>query len=412
VVAGGYWSVVGPGKNLHLASTPGTQTYNLKWYGDASPGHMDFYNESLYPGRLPQPVALVVWRYPWLYDGDPNGLVLTCAESENAVAYQLLSGSDPYNVAGYNIVADSNSPPAITAAMIPSSDTWWTVKVRDAHGSTIYADPIRVNSLSALGAIPAELVDFNQDYKVDLEDFSKLAQHWRQYEPSVDIIPVPNGDRVVDVKELLILAECWLKEVPEPPEPGLAARWKLDEAEGNIANDSAGDNDGTLNGNPSWQPSGGKVNGALQLDGVNDYVRTPFILDPAAGAFSVFAWVKGGAAGQAIISQTGGLAGGSTWLGIDPSAGTLMTGLMSPQPALQSQSIITEGKWHKIGLVWDGSRRHLYVDGEEVAEDSRDFIRVASDGGLYLGAGNNLEAGSFWSGLIDDIKIYDRAVTP
>jgi hypothetical protein len=40
-------------------------------------------------------------------------------------------------------------------------------------------------------------------------------------------------------------------------------------------------------------------------------------------------------------------------------------------------------------------------------------IAVAgSDVGLDFGAGKNLEAGSFWSGLIDDIKIYDRAVTP
>jgi hypothetical protein len=32
--------------------------------------------------------------------------------------------------------------------------------------------------------------------------------------------------------------------------------------------------------------------------------------------------------------------------------------------------------------------------------------------GLYLGAGRNLGAGTFWSGLIDDIRIYNRAVSP
>ncbi|MCJ7674120.1 MAG: LamG domain-containing protein, partial [Sedimentisphaerales bacterium] len=37
---------------------------------------------------------------------------------------------------------------------------------------------------------------------------------------------------------------------------------------------------------------------------------------------------------------------------------------------------------------------------------------AGSDVGLSIGAGKNLEAGSFWSGLIDDVKIYDRAVTP
>ena len=29
---------------------------------------------------------------------------------------------------------------------------------------------------------------------------------------------------------------------------------------------------------------------------------------------------------------------------------------------LQSQTIITDGEWHLIGFVWDGSRRTLYVD--------------------------------------------------
>jgi hypothetical protein len=411
VVAGAYWSVAGPGKNLHLASTPGAHTYNFTWNGGASSGNMDLYDESLYPGRLPEPVSLLVWRYPWLPDGDPNGLVLTCAESENAVGYQLLSGSDPYNVAHYNIVADSNSRPAITAAMLPSSDTWWTVRVRDAHGSTIYADPIRVDSTSALGAIPAELVDFNQDFKVDLEDFSELARHWRQHEPSVDIIPAPNGDGVVDVKELAILAECWLKEVPEPPEPALVARWKLDETEGLAAHDSAGAYEGTLHGDPLWQPTSGKVKGALQFDGGDDYASTPFVLDPSAiGGFSIFAWVKGGSAQQAIISQAGGV----NWLMADTTEGKLMTELTIAgrlgRPLI-SQTIVTDGNWHRVGLTWDGKNRVLYLDDVEVAKDTQASL-AGSQGGLYIGGGKNLEAGSFWSGLIDDVRIYDRAVTP
>ena len=37
---------------------------------------------------------------------------------------------------------------------------------------------------------------------------------------------------------------------------------------------------------------------------------------------------------------------------------------------------------------------------------------ASSDAGLHIGAGKSLEAGSFWSGLIDDVRIYNRAVTP
>ena len=35
-----------------------------------------------------------------------------------------------------------------------------------------------------------------------------------------------------------------------------------------------------------------------------------------------------------------------------------------------------------------------------------------SGGGLYIGAGKDLEAGTFWSGMIDDVRIYDRVVEP
>jgi len=404
VVGGAYWSVIGPGKNLQLAPT---DAYYFRWDGGEQSGRMSFYDEAQHPGRLPEPVTLLAWRGPWLADDDPNGILLTCQESQNAVGYHLLSGSDPYNVANYNIVADSNFPPAVTAAMLPSSDTWWTIKARDAYGSTIHADPIPVDSQAGPDTALITLADFNRDRKVDLADFSKLAQHWRQHEPSVDIVPAANGDRIVDVKELTILAECWLKELEDPT---LVAHWKLDEAEGTIVHDSIGDKHGTLNGDPVWQPTAGKVDGALQFDGVDDYVSTPFILNPADGPLSVFAWVKGSAPGQVIISQTGG----ANWLLAEPADGTLMTELRSSGRfggPLYSQTVITDGDWHRVGLTWDGSNRILYVDDVEVAKDTQAAL-AGSTGGLYFGAAKNPTAGTFFSGLIDDVRIYNRAIVP
>ncbi len=76
-----------------------------------------------------------------------------------------------------------------------------------------------------------------------------------------------------------------------------------------------------------------------------------------------------------------------------------------------SQTIITDGNWHRIGLVWDGSHRTLYVDGVAVAEDAQTNLAV-SENGLYIGAGKAMEPGSFWAGLIDDVRIYNRAVRP
>jgi len=190
----------------------------------------------------------------------------------------------------------------------------------------------------------------------------------------------------------------------------LVAHWKLDETEGTVAYDNiVGDKAGTVNGEAVWQPAGGKVGGALQFDGIDDYVSTPFVLNPFDGAFSSFAWIKGGEPGEVIISQTDGVGYGSTWLCADAS-GRLATSLMFFFPTLESESVITDGAWHHIGLVWDGSHRCLYVDGAEVVKDS-EAMGVNSDGGLYVGASKDLDAGSFFSGLIDDVRIYNQALS-
>jgi hypothetical protein len=58
----------------------------------------------------------------------------------------------------------------------------------------------------------------------------------------------------------------------------------------------------------------------------------------------------------------------------------------------------------------DALHRHLYVDGAEVAKDTNPVAGIHSDGGLYFGAGKDLDAGSFFSGLIDDVRIYNQAL--
>ncbi len=53
----------------------------------------------------------------------------------------------------------------------------------------------------------------------------------------------------------------------------------------------------------------------------------------------------------------------------------------------------------------------LYADGVVVAEDLQDALE-GSGGGQYIGTGQGMEPASFWAGLIDDVRIYNRAVTP
>jgi hypothetical protein len=252
------------------------------------------------------------------------------------------------------------------------------------------------------------IVDLNSDGIVDAADMCIVVDHWGTDNSLCDIGPMPWGNGIVDVQDLMVLAEHLFEEVIDPT---LTAHWSLDETEGFIAYDGVGDCDGILFGAPVWQPDGGIVNGALQLDGINDYVNTNPILNPANGEFSLFAWIKGGAPGQVVLSQIDSV----SWLRVDSTEGCLMTDLKfdrSDTPLL-SQTCITDDKWHRVGFVWDGSYRHLYVDGVEVSTDASPLSGLAStEGGLYFGASGSLAPDAFWSGLIDDIRIYNRAVSP
>jgi len=272
-----------------------------------------------------------------------------------------------------------------------------------ADGSLMYFCSWAESRPGALGgsdlwqASITTMADFNGDEKVDFRDFSLLAEYWHQNES-------PFANARTDCEDLAVFADYWLKEVLPA---GLVAYWKLDETEGYMAHDSAGHNDGFVIG-PLWRPAGGKVNGALEFDGIDDYVSTPFAVGAVQAPFSVFAWVKGGAPGQVILSQEA--VPGVGWLATDPSNGSLITDYPGLLRSLASETVVTDGQWNRVGLVWDPPDRVLYINGVEVAADKHPLLG-GSDAGLYIGAGSNLDPGTFWSGLIDDVRIYNHTLS-
>jgi len=196
----------------------------------------------------------------------------------------------------------------------------------------------------------------------------------------------------------------------EANEPTLIAHWSLDETEGFTAYDEAGDSNAVAIGAPVWRPGEGQIDGALEFDGTDDFVVSDSVLNPADGPFSVFAWIKGGAPGQTIVSQQCG----ANWLAASDEDGMLQTELKSTDgqaSVLKSEVVITDGNWHRIGFTWDGGTRILCVDDVEVARGTQANL-AGSTGNLLLGATDNFAPGSLWAGLIDDVCIYDGAVKP
>ena len=154
-----------------------------------------------------------------------------------------------------------------------------------------------------------------------------------------------------------------------------------------------------------------QVNGSnsLYLDGVDDYCKTPYILNPSHGQFSVMAWVKGGAIYQKILCQSDGTGVGRVWLqvNINERIGTVLKSDTSSYLEANSNWSTFTNDWHNVCFVWSGSTRKLYIDGSLVASDLVDIGNLEDcDGQLFIGAHKALGSGFFWNGYIDDIAIY------
>jgi acyl-CoA thioesterase-1 len=274
----------------------------------------------------------------------------------------------------------------------------------NAQGAGIIAQTVAVY-LMGVRAFP----DFHRDGIVNLVDFAFLARPWRSPEASLDVAPPPAGDGVVSFADLAALSRYWLSS------PWLVAHWPLDEADSSVAVDKVGHFNGTLHGSPLWRPQAGRFGGALDLDGVDDYMSTSCVLNPAAGPLTVVAWIKGTRPGGAILSQVDRAGVHMIWLGADAATGAFWTNLTDNGRnirTLTSSISITDGLWHCVYLVWDGSYRTLYVDGRAAVDTKPLGSLRSTTADLCFGVRSDLDAATFWLGMIDDVHIYNHAVRP
>jgi hypothetical protein len=105
----------------------------------------------------------------------------------------------------------------------------------------------------------------------------------------------------------------------------------------------------------------------------------------------------------------------------DPADGALRTDLKEPEtlglnpipagPPLICPIVVTDGQWRRVGFVKESTSRILYVDDIEAARGTAASLEAAS-GALRISAGSDLEPGTFGFGLIDDVCIYNRAISP
>ena len=174
-------------------------------------------------------------------------------------------------------------------------------------------------------------------------------------------------------------------------------------------------NHGTLTNMTSedWVVSGGA--GALDFDGVNDYVDCGVNAGNLTekSTFSVSAW--------ALARQTGGA---NTFRGLISRAqsspypfsirfntsGSVLR-LVTDDTELLGPTI-TANQWFHITVVLAPSSRKIYFNGNLVTESTASYSITANDNKLYIGTDYVPQSDRVWDGQVDDVRIYNRALTP
>jgi len=199
----------------------------------------------------------------------------------------------------------------------------------------------------------------------------------------------------------------------EAADPSLVGWWKFDEGSGTIAYDSSSNgNDGTLNGGPVWVV--GKIGGALEFDGADDFVSVPdkpYITFSSSDSYTLATWVyvpevPGGWSGIVTKGRQSGSDASYYGIWIGDNGGT-PTWYFGTWPTWGSA--VAETGWYHVAVVQDGAAgtKLLYLNGEVDAQT----VAQAGDAAGNLVIGSDQEPGDCFAGITDDVRLYSRALT-
>jgi len=196
---------------------------------------------------------------------------------------------------------------------------------------------------------------------------------------------------------------------------GLVGYWSFDEGAGTTARDLSGrGNTGTLVNNPTWVE--GRVGRALSFDGVDDAVGVGIGINYfPLPRFTICNWIRtpglaSGMTANGFFSLTFGLihrlnSAGQFVVGIDD-------GTTGHWPTAAPDNL-HNNQWHYLCSAFDGVNLHMFINGIH-----RRPFTVTWQGttrwptnGVNIGIDNNNSAVWRFNGLIDEVRIHNRALT-
>ncbi len=217
---------------------------------------------------------------------------------------------------------------------------------------------------------------------------------------------------------LLLLGGSLSPGIATATRPNLIAAYAFDQGSGEVAEDSAGSHDGAIEG-PEWSEGSQVAGWGLLFDGVDDCVSVP--TNPQldlSEEFTLEAWINPRAMSEAeanepqpIIFKEGGPVGHYS-LSLSLKEAQTVEGFVgegeSSFTRVADPQLLGWNHWTHVALTHVGGVLRLYVGGELVASISG-AEPGAGESPLKIGCAT--EEGHFFHGEIDEVRIYDRALT-
>lgn len=246
----------------------------------------------------------------------------------------------------YYVVSDTPSPPTDIITSFPYEQTWWTIRVYDAFGSTIYADPI-----------------------------------------------------------------CFYPENVEAPEPNLVAYWKLDELQGDIAYDSAGNIDAVVY-NGQWAE--GRIDGSLLFNGLTTYIDCGDSPRWGTQKITLAMWLEPQHMGgmRYVLSRVRERSDDFDYVLMRHLDGEVEFAVAQEDTDpvfVMSHATTPLSEWTHVAVCLDGSEATIYINGQ-LDVSARYGRRIPCDG-CRLWISSLGKDTRFYNGKIDDVRIYNVALS-
>jgi len=217
----------------------------------------------------------------------------------------------------------------------------------------------------------------------------------------------------------MVLLDCirlysYERQLITPVDPGAVGLQAHYEFEGNTNDSSGNARNGTEMDNPFFVA--GKIGQAISFDGFNDYVNiTGYKGILGSSAVTVTAWIKTSNADTGAIVGWGPDVAGERF-GFRVDAGRLRAEHAGGN--VQGDTLVSDGGWHHVAVTVQENATIsypdviLYLDGTDDTRPTTDpdvfNITAAEDVSIGRRPASN---DRFFLGQIDDVHIYDRALT-